>query len=72
MEHLNVHVRRIIPHTRAGRLSALVNAMSEERHREKPRAVISLRLNLPLLRNESAQALRQRVRDEALRYLDIA
>jgi hypothetical protein len=43
-----------------------------ERHGGKPRVVISLRLNLPLLRNESAQALRQRVRDEALRYLDIA
>jgi hypothetical protein len=35
-------------------------------------AVISLQLTLPLLKNESARALRQRVREEALRYLDIA
>jgi hypothetical protein len=71
MERLKVRVREILRDPRGGRVLAHVEATSAERHRGKPRAVISIRLNLSALPNESVQALRQRARDEALRYLDI-
>lgn len=72
VERLRINVCQVVRRLRAGCVLASVEAASAERHRGKPRATISLRLNGPLVETESAQALRQRVREEALRYLDIA
>jgi hypothetical protein len=52
-------------------VSALVSAVSHDQMAGKPRAIVSMRLWLEVVAEESPKARFSRVRDEALRYLDV-
>lgn len=58
-------------HVRADGVHAVVLAVSQEQVLGKPRASLSVRLRLEALEGESVKGRRTRVREEALRYLDL-
>jgi hypothetical protein len=70
MEPMTVRVKEIT--LDAGVLTALVTATSRGRFRGQPVARITINLTLPALAGESPRDTRERVGDEALRWLDIA
>ena len=53
-------------------ITALVTATSRERFQGQPVARIQISLRLPVLDGECPRHTRERVRDEALRFLDVA
>ena len=53
-------------------ITALVTATSRERCKGQPVASIQISLRLPVLDGERPRHTRERVRDEALRFLDVA
>ena len=66
---MTVRVRRIAADS--GTVTALVTATSRERFRGRPIARIEIALALPAILDENPRDTRERVRDEALRFLDI-
>lgn len=69
MERMQVRVQSIEVHAEG--VHALVVAVSHERTSGKPRASMKLRLWLEAVEGESGKGRHMRVREEALRYLDI-
>ena len=72
MEAMNVRVRSITPSPKGHTLTALVTATSRERYRGRPVGRIEIILRLPAIKGEPAARMRERVRVEALAYLDPA
>lgn len=70
LEPMTVRVREITIESRG--VTALVTATSRERFRGRPIARIEIALTLPAVPGENPRDTRERVRGEALRYLDIA
>ena len=70
MEPMTVRVRSVT--FDADVLTALVTATDRERFKGQPAARIHITLRLPVREGESPREARDRVRDETLRYLDIA
>ena len=70
MESMTVRVRGIT--LDSGIVTALVTATSRERFKGQPVARIRINLTLPVRDGESPRGVRERVRGEALRFLDIA
>ena len=70
MEPMTVRVRRIT--FGAGTVTALVTATSRERCKGQPVARIQISLRLHVLDGECPRHTRERARDEALRFLDVA
>ena len=56
----------------SGIVTALVTATSRERFQGRPVARIRIGLTLPVRDGESPRGVRERVRGETLRFLDIA
>jgi hypothetical protein len=72
MERLQIVVERVIERGLGKPCVAHCAAISRERFARRPRARIELTLVLePRRTGESTRALHERVRDEALRYLDV-
>lgn len=69
MEPMRLRVQSV--NDREGGLDAVVIAVSRERLLGKPRASLELQLRLEALEGESTKSRLTRVREEALRYLDI-
>lgn len=70
MEAMTVRVQAIT--VSAETVTALVTATSRERYVGHPLARIEISLRLPVVQAESPRDTRERVRDEALRFLDVA
>ena len=66
---MTVGVRIIAPDS--GNVTALVTATSRERFKCRPIARIETTRALPVLPGENPGDTRERVRDEALRFLDV-
>jgi hypothetical protein len=69
MKKMKVRVRSADVH--ADGVQAVVVAVSKESISGKPRARLELRLGLESVSNESMKNRLARVREEALRYLDV-
>ena len=69
MERMQVRVQSIKVYARGVR--AVVIAVSQERVMGKPRASVKMRLRLERVEGEAVRDLLSRVREEAIRYLDI-
>jgi hypothetical protein len=69
MEGMRVRVRSVDVHAQG--VQAVVIAASHERTSGKPRARLILRLSLETVEGESVKGRIARVREEALRYLDV-
>jgi hypothetical protein len=69
MEGMQVRVQSVDVH--ADGVHAVVIAVSRERILGGPRATLKLRLCIESLEGESVRDRFTRVRDEALRYLDV-
>jgi len=69
MEAMTVRVREIT--VSAAAVTATVTATSRDRFAGQPVARIQIRLQLAANEGESPRDTRERVRDEALRFLDI-
>lgn len=73
MESMHIAVQAIRRDRGKGLLVAQVRAASRERIRGLARAVIHLTIHLPEPKTAMEEcALRHRVREEALRYLDVS
>ena len=71
MEPMRITVRRI-QREREGALVAQIRAVSRERVHGAPRAMIDMRIQLEDPMGRAVRRnLRQRARDEALRFLDV-
>lgn len=70
MEALHVHVQSITVEQDVTR--AIVIAVSADRLGNSPRAAIRLELMIETLAGETSTMRIERVRDEALRYLDVS
>lgn len=69
MEAMQVSVQRISIH--ADGVHAVVIAVSRERYSERPRARLTVSLRLEEVAGESLKDRKDRIRTEALRYLDV-
>ena len=70
MEPMTIRVQAIA--VDSGIVAALVTATSVERWRGQPVARIQISLRLPVRHGETHRDTRERVRGEALRFLDVA
>ena len=70
MEAMTVRVREIT--VGATTVAAIVTATSRERFRGQPVAQLQIKLQLAAIAEESQRVTRERVRNEALRFLDVA
>ena len=70
MEAMTIHVREVA--IGAEIVTAVVTATSRARFRGRPLATIRVRLRLSAVDGESPRDRRERVREEALRSLDVA
>jgi hypothetical protein len=69
MEAMRVSVQEISFHTDG--MNAMVIAVSRERYSGRPRARVTIRLRLEAVAGESMKDRKERVRAEALRFLDV-
>jgi hypothetical protein len=72
MERMALMVASVREAKTSRKLVATVRAVSEARYAGKPQAAICIRLVLPVIDRETSASRTRRVRDKALRYLDIA
>jgi hypothetical protein len=72
MEAMTVRVREIIGNAGGVTFAATVTAASRERFRGQPVVRIRISLRIAVRAGESSRDTRERVRHEALRFLDIA
>lgn len=70
MEPMRVRVKSIRIGAKVTR--AVVTAVSFERHERFPRAAVEVDSRLPSRTGDSTYVLRERIRKEALRFLDVS